>query len=404
MDYEEAQNYLKKIGQEQLLRYYDELTDSQKAELIRDVARTDFSVLKNLTGKRAQGVLSPAPTLSAKEIAARREEFEREGLRALDCGEVAAVLLAGGQGTRLGSDKPKGAFNMGITRNLSIFGCQFMNIAEVTRRTGKFFEIFVMTSALNDGDTRKFFVENDYFGYPAEKIHFFVQSEAPVCDRDGKVLLSEKHRVALAPNGNGGWFSSLKAASLTDIIEERGIKWLNVYSVDNVLQKICDPVFCGATILSGAKCGAKVVKKVSADEKVGVLCNEDGKPSIVEYFEMPEAEKYAKNPDGSLKFGYGVTLNYLFDVRTLFALADRNLPYHVAIKAVPHIEDGKKVTPSEPDCLKFETLVVDMIPAFGSCIACEVERDREFAPVKNAKGADSVEVARKLLIKNGVKL
>ena len=188
------------------------------------------------------------------------------------------------------------------------------------------------------------------------------------------------------------------------LLEKEGIEWLNVYSVDNVLQRICDPVFVGATLVSGCNCSAKVVKKVSPEEKVGVLCMEDGKPAIVEYYEMPQEIAAMRRPDGELKFAYGVILNYLFKVELLNKTIAEKLPVHLSFKKIPHIEDGKLVQPEQPNGYKFEYLVLDMIKLMGNCLAVEIERDREFAPVKNKTGTDSVESARALLVKNGVKL
>ncbi len=318
-------------------------------------------------------------------------------------GKVGAVLLAGGQGSRLGYDGPKGTFNIGVTRELSIFEQLMRNVSDVTSQTGRAFPLFIMTSTVNDAATRSFFKEHSYFGYPRDEIHFFIQDVAPACDYDGKVFLDDKGRISLMPNGNGGWYSSLVNNGLGRILERDNIEWLNVFGVDNVLQRICDPAFIGATILKRCRCGAKVVKKTSPDEKVGVLCTQDGKPSIVEYFEMPEDLKN-KTKKGELVYRYGVILNYLFNVHDLNLTLSGKLPYHLADKAIAHMENGVRVTPSSPCGYKFETLVVDMVRLMGSCLAYEVEREREFAPVKNATGTDSVDTARELLRKNGVVL
>ena len=318
-------------------------------------------------------------------------------------GKVGAVLLAGGQGSRLGYDGPKGTFNIGVTRELSIFEQLMRNVSDVTSQTGRAFPLFIMTSTVNDVATRSFFKELSYFGYPGDEIHFFIQDVAPACDYDGKVFLDDKGRISLMPNGNGGWYSSLVNNGLGRILERDNIEWLNVFGVDNVLQRICDPAFIGATILKRCRCGAKVVKKTSPDEKVGVLCTQDGKPSIVEYFEMPEDLKN-KTKKGELVYRYGVILNYLFNVPDLNLTLSGKLPYHLADKAIAHMENGVRVTPSKPCGYKFETLVVDMVRLMGSCLAYEVEREREFAPVKNATGTDSVDTARELLRKNGVVL
>lgn len=403
MNFNEAQKKLEKYGQTHLLEYYGELGENERAQLLSDIEEADFSVLGNI-GKSAEkrGKITPIDAVGADEISKNRKEYEEIGNRALKDGKVAAVLLAGGQGTRLGFSGPKGTFNIGVTRPLSIFGLQTENIKKVAEGAGRAFYVFIMTSALNHAETVKFFKDNNYFGYPEDKIRFYQQRQAPACDYDGKVFLAEKHRIALAPNGNGGWYSSLISSGLGKILKDEKIEWLNVYSVDNVLQKICDPAFIGATLKAGVNCSSKVVKKAFPEERVGVLCREDGKPTIIEYYEMPDDLRYERD-GGELKYRYGVILNYLFKVEKLDA-AQNELPYHLADKALAHIENGVKVTPEKPCGYKFETLVVDMVKLMGNCLAYEVEREKEFAPVKNATGVDSVETARALLIKNGIKL
>ncbi len=406
MNYAQAEELLAAHGQTQLLDYYDELTDEQRACLLSDIAKLDFSVLENLHSdySKTLGKLSPADALSVDEVERNRAGFEEVGLEALRAGKVAAVLLAGGQGTRLGSSLPKGMFNIGVTRKLTIFEQQMNNIKEVTDRAGCMFHLFVMTSDLNDKATRAYFAENNYFGYDSSKIHFYEQKLAPTCSKEGKIYLDEKYKVSQSPNGNGGWYSSLIEGGYGPLLESEGIEWLNIYAVDNVLQRICDPVFIGATLKSGCACSSKVVSKISPEERVGVLCKEDGKPSIVEYYEMPKELASLRDADGRLTYRYGVILNYLFSVKTLNKIYKDKLPCHLAFKAIPHIEKGVKVIPTEPCGYKFETLAVDIVRLMGSCLAVEVVRENEFAPVKNKTGVDSVESARELLAFNGVKL
>ncbi len=404
MDYERAKSYLEKRGQTHLLEYYDELSPNDREQLLKDIENTNFSAVTNLsTANAKRGKITPISAVTINDIKRRSAQFESVGLDFLRAGKVGAVLLAGGQGSRLGFNGPKGKFNIGETRYLSIFEQQMANIAEVNEKSGRHFHLFIMTSRLNNDETVEFFEENKFFGYPKDKIHFYIQDVAPTCDYNGKVFLDEKHRVSLAPNGNGGWYSSLVNSGLARIMERDNIEWLNVYSVDNVLQRICDPVFIGATILKGVRCGAKVVKKVNAEEKVGVLCNENGKPSIIEYYEMPENLKN-KTKKGELVYRYGVTLNYLFNVHDLNLTLSGKLPYHLAEKAIPHVENGERIKPQAPCGYKLETLVVDMVKLMGTCLAFEIEREREFAPVKNAEGNDSVATARELLKLNGVEL
>ena len=404
MNYERSKNYLKERGQEHLLNYYEELTEEEREQLLKDIENTNFSVLKRLDkSPKKIGKITPVNAVTVQDIKRRRLQFESVGLNFLREGKVAAVLLAGGQGSRLGYEGPKGTFDIGITRKLSIFELQINNLFSVAEKAGRYVHLFIMTSVQNNDDTVKFFEENNFFGYPRDLIHFFIQDVAPTCDFDGKVYLDKKHRVSLAPNGNGGWYSSLVNSGLARVMERENIEWLNVYGVDNVLQKMCDPAFIGATVLKQCRCGAKVVSKISAEEKVGVICYEDGRPTVLEYFEMPDRLK-TKTRKGELVYRFGVTLNYLFNVNDLNLTLSGKLPYHLAEKAIPHIENGERVTPQQPCGYKLETLVVDMVKLMGTCLAYEVERDKEFAPVKNLTGVDSVDTARALLVKNGIEL
>jgi UDP-N-acetylglucosamine/UDP-N-acetylgalactosamine diphosphorylase len=406
MDLKEAKALTAKYAQTHLLEYYDELTESQKVSLLSDIEKIDFNILNCGAQSKSKplGEITPIDALTKEDIEKNRAEYEKVGSAAIKAGKVAAVLLAGGQGTRLGSDKPKGMFDMGITRELSIFKLQFDNILSVSLKVGAPFHVFVMTSDKTDKDTREFFKDKAYFGYPKEYIHFYIQNVAPTCSEDGKIFLDEKYKVSFSPNGNGGWYSSLINAGLGNILTDGGVEWLNVYSVDNVLQKICDPIFVGATILSGAACSSKVVKKACPEERVGVMCKENGRPKVVEYYEMPEALASKRDNDGQLTYRFGVILNYLFAVDGLNGIYKNALPYHMANKAIAHIEHGQRVIPTAPNGYKFETLVVDMVAMMGNCLAFEVERERQFAPVKNKTGTDSVETARTLLINNGVQL
>ena len=232
-----------------------------------------------------------------------------------------------------------------------------------------------------------------------------MQDMAPAVDFEGKLLLEEKGRLATSPNGNGGWFTSLHKSGLLDDIHARGVEWLNIFAVDNVLQKIADPAFVGATILSGKESGSKVVRKASPDERVGVMCQEDGKPSIVEYYEMTDEMITQRDEKGELLYRFGVILNYLFRVDRLEDIMLNRMNVHVVEKKIPYVDDaGNEVKPEEPNGFKFETLILDMIHMMDSNLVYEVVREKEFAPIKNLHGVDSVDSARELLEANGVEL
>ncbi|MBR0434695.1 MAG: UDPGP type 1 family protein [Lachnospiraceae bacterium] len=405
MTFEEARAKCEKFNQEQLLKYYGELNDKEKEALLAQIEETDFGVIERAAHQAGKGKITPIKVLTAKDIEDNRKKYEETGLEAIRQGKVAAVLLAGGMGTRLGSDKPKGCFNMGVTRELFIFECLINNLMDVVRKADKYIHLFVMTSDKNHEATMEFFKEHEFFGYKGEYVHFFKQEMAPATDMQGKILLEEKGRLATSPNGNGGWFSSLYHSGLEMCIREEGIEWLNVFAVDNVLQRMADPVFVGSVIDGGFTSGSKVIKKAARDEKVGVICLEDGRPSIVEYYELTDKLMNEKFPDGSYAYDYGVILNYLFKVEELEKIIDNPLPLHIVDKKIPCIDNnGNPVSPAEPNGHKYETLILDMIHMMKDNLPFEVVREHEFAPVKNKEGIDSVVSARELLERNGVKL
>ncbi|MGN1081261.1 MAG: UTP--glucose-1-phosphate uridylyltransferase, partial [Acutalibacteraceae bacterium] len=331
--------------------------------------------------------------------------FAAEGIKAVKDGKVGAVLLAGGQGTRLGFDGPKGTYNIGLTKDLYIFEMQIRNLMDVVKQAQAWIPLFIMTSDKNNDETVAFFKKHGYFGYNPEYVTFFKQDMAPSVSYDKKIYLEEKDKISLSPNGNGGWYVSLKKSGALKKAIDMGVEWFNIFAVDNVLQRSADPVFVGATILSGCKSGAKVVAKADPNERVGVLCLEDGKPSIVEYYEMTDEIINSREPDGRLSYNYGVILNYLFKIDVLEEIVSKNLPTHVVEKKIPYLDgSGILIKPEKPNGYKFELLVLDMIHLFPDCCSFEVVREKEFAPIKNKEGVDSVESARELLKKNGIEL
>ena len=399
---------LAKYGQEQVLKYYEELNPQEQQELLDQIDATDMSILDACNHKEdlvKKGVITPLAAMQLPEIEANKAAFTATGLNAIRTGKVGAVLLAGGMGTRLGSDNPKGMYNVGVNRELYIFECLVNNLMDVVKQADAWIHLFVMTSDKNHEATVNFLKEHDFFGYNADYVHFFMQEMAAATDYNGKIYLEGKGRISTSPNGNGGWFISMQRAGLLEVVEKEGIEWLNVFAVDNVLQRIADPCFVGATIEKNCVVGAKVVKKNAPDEKVGVMCLEDGRPSIVEYYELTEELMNAKDVNGDPAYYFGVILNYLFKVQELIRVVEKNLPLHIVEKKIPYLdENGELVKPEAPNGYKFESLVLDMIHQMDSCLPFEVVREKEFAPIKNKTGIDSVESARALLVKNGVEV
>ncbi len=408
MERKELVELLQEHNQEHLLWYYDRLTNEKQANLAAQLEKLDWRLLKlsergNVSQER--GEIKPLAGLNREQIEANREAFEKAGLQAIKQSKAGAVLLAGGQGTRLGCSGPKGNYNIGVTREVYIYELLFDSILQVVYKTATWIPLYIMTSDKTHEETTKFLKEHQYFGYNEAYIRFFVQDMNPSIDYEGKLLMEAPDRLSLSPSGNGGWFSSMVKAGLLKDLEARGIEWLNIFAVDNVLQKIADPLFLGATISSGKASGAKVVRKAEPGEHIGVLCAEDGKPSIVEYYEMTEAMLQERTPTGELSYSLGVTLNYLFRLDKLKEILSKDLPIHVAEKKIPYLnQEGEYIQPDEPNGYKFEELALDMIPLFEECLPFEVIREEEFAPVKNASGVDSPETARELLKKNHIEL
>lgn len=408
MDYKQAFDKLSAVGQEQILKYYEELSGDQQKELLDQIENTDFSVLASLKEKGEagqRGEITPLAAMQLSQIREKEQEFRKAGLEAIQKGKVGAVLLAGGMGTRLGSDNPKGMYNIGITKEVYIFQRLIENLFDVVREAGEWIPLYVMTSDKSHEATTRFLKEHDYFGYNSEYITFFVQDMAPACDYEGKIYMEEKWKMATSPNGNGGWYSSMYKWGVAQKALEDGVEWLNVFAVDNVLQRIADPCFVGAVIENDCAVGAKVVRKCTPDEKVGVMCLEGGRPSIVEYYDLTEELMNAKDENGDPAYNFGVILNYLFRISDLEQIRERALPLHVVERKIPFLdESGSLQKPDKPNGYKFEQLVLDMIHELDSCLPFEVERNKEFAPIKNATGVDSVESARELCKENGIEL
>ena len=396
---------LNMLHQEHIVSHLKSLSAEEQLEMVRHIESLDFSVLSEGNKEEKRGKFSPLFATTLSDISKNYERYTEVGLKAIREGKVGAVLLAGGQGSRLGFEHPKGMFRIGIEKELYIFECLINNLLDVVRKADAWIPLFIMTSTENYKETRVFFEQHNYFGYSSDNVFFFVQEQLPTLDTNGKLMLAGKGKVRTAPNGNGGWYASMAKTGMLRIVQNAHIEWLNVFAVDNVLQRIADPCFIGAVIESGKVSGAKVVAKADPEERVGVLCLEDGRPSIVEYYEMTDEMINRREPDGTLSYNYGVILNYLFRVDKLNQTLSVKLPLHRAFKKIPYMTvSGEMVIPEEPNAYKFETLALDMVKLQDDCLAYEVDRSKEFAPVKNKTGVDSVDTARELLRKNGVEL
>ncbi len=405
---------LNEYGQIRMLDCFGKMNETDKARILKQAELLDFNCLRAVSSgveDTGRGTISPIRVMKLAEIEEKREHFREIGINAIKAGKVGALVLGGGMGTRLGSPHAKGMFDIGLTKNVYIFQCIIENLLDVVKETKTWIPLMIMTSYLNDAETRQFLWDNKCFGYNPKYISFFVQEMAPCLDEDRQILMAKPDEMAMSPNGNGGFYSSMVSCGLDVKCKNAGIEYLNVFAVDNVLQRIADPVFVGATIESGYATGAKVVRKSNPGEKVGSICLEDGAPSVVEYYEMTEKLMDAVDENGEPAYDYGVILNYLFKVDVMDKVVKQQLPIHLVKKKVPYLAKDESsptgyvtVNPDEPNAYKLETLTLDMVHLMGSCLPFEVEREKEFAPIKNAMGVDSVQTARELLELNGREL
>ena len=333
--------------------------------------------------------------LTCKDIDSNREEYYKIGIEEIKRESVGVVILSGGQGSRLGFSHAKGMYNVGETKDVYLFELLIKNLLKIVKECGHFIPLFIMTSEKNNDEIIDFFKEHHNFGYDDAYINFFKQFELPALNLDGSVFHDKNGKQVLLPSGNGDWYKKLKLSNLLD--KYPSIEWLNCVSVDNPLQIMADPVFIGATIKNNNLIGAKVIEKAYKDEKVGVICRIDDKPSILEYIVAPDWVKDAKDENGDYIYKYGVILNYLFNKKVLDKNNEKELKKYEVKK---NVDVNGEIIP----LIKIETLIVDTISFFDNVCVYEVERNKEFAPIKNKDGKDSVESARLLLKENGISL
>ena len=337
--------------------------------------------------RKADDVIRPMPWTLASED--NRLEFFREtGNLLLKQGAVAAFSLAGGQGSRLGFEGPKGTYDFGLPSHATLFRLQARRLMNLGAKAGKPIPWAIMTSPLNREETERHFEEHSYFGYNRDYIRFFNQGTLCTLRPDGTPLKDENGNYVEVPDGNGGCFRALAMSGTLAWFVEKGVRFVFLHNIDNALVKMCDPAFVGALAANGiAPCAAKVVHKLSAGEKLGIFAYRNSKPAVLEYSDISDELRSARLPDGSLEYDGGNTGMYVFRMDALRKISARELPWHVARKTVNGVEN----------CYKFEQFLLDVFPLFGKLLPFGVEREDEFAPIKNATGNDSPESARKML-------
>jgi len=398
--YKNAQAY----GQEHLLKFYPSLSEASKEKLLDQIEKLDFDNLRELFHQTKQqsvsiGGISPIEAFDLEDYTEEeRKHLAEIGWDRLRQGKVAALVVAGGQGSRLGHEGPKGTYNIGLPSGKSLFQLQAERLLNLSRRAGRSIPWYIMTSPENHQDTMRYFQGSEYFGYNPEDIIFFCQNVLPALDSEGRVLLSDKDVIGFTPSGNGYVFASMKRSGVLDDLKRRGVEWLFYYNVDNALIRVVDPLFVGAAAYHNHPIATKVAEKAYPEEKVGFLCLKDGRPTVIEYTDMPKELMYATDSSGHLTYGLANLSIHLLRIDFIERYANTNIPYHAAHKAVKYIDDqGHPIEPASANAYKFEKFIFDFFSLAEEMTVLKIRREEEFAPVKNMEGKDSPATARKLV-------
>ena len=402
--YEAAEKILKKYNQQHLLSNYNNLNERDKKKLLDEILTINFNQIDELAKNVNKKVdfksskIEPIEYTDKSTISKETlKKYEELGIEAIKEGKLAAVTMAGGQGTRLGHSGPKGTYNLGLKSNKSIFEILTDTLKAAKEKYGVYCNWYIMTSNENNDATVNFFEENNYFGYPKEKVTFFEQGELPMIDTKGKILLNEHGLIKKAADGHGGIFLSMKKSGIIYDMKTKGIEWAFIGGVDNVLVNMIDPIVLGLSIDKKVEATGKSVVKANPHEKVGVFCKRNGRPSVVEYSEISNEMAEARNENGELAYGESHILCNLFSVEAIEKISENELPYHSAFKKAKYMdENGKIIEAKEPNAYKFEAFLFDAFESLNNMAILRVKREEEFAPVKNAEGVDSPETARKL--------
>jgi UDP-N-acetylglucosamine/UDP-N-acetylgalactosamine diphosphorylase len=398
-------------GQGHVFRFWDVLDGDARRRLVRQASSLDLpALMRGYAVARAAPAkacphLEPPPVEIAPESGGSPERFRaaRElGESRLAAGRVGVMVVAGGQATRLGYDAPKGEFPIGPVSRRSLFELQAQKIRRLRAQTSRRIPWYVMTSRATDAATREGFARNHFYGLPEDDVFFLCQGMVPSFDFEGRLLLDRPDHIFENPDGHGGAIPALLASGALDDMADRGIDTLFYYQVDNPLVRIADPAYIGFHAQSRAEASCKVVRKHDPAEKVGVVARCDGSTHVVEYSEIDDAHRNARDPDGELLYWAGSIAIHVFDrefLRRVAERADELLPFHAAAKAIPCVDDqGRTTHPAKPNGLKLERFVFDAFPAADRVSVVETQRDDEFSPVKNAQGADSPATAREALV------
>ena len=386
----EAEAKLLKYNQTHILNYLKKLKTEQKMALVKQILELDFEQMEKLykcvleNKEESQFEFAPINCIEKKMIDTKEMlEFKKNGEEIIKNDKYAIITMAGGQGTRLGWNGPKGTYSLNIFNEKKYI---FEILAETLKKSKEWYDIFpywyIMTSEENNDDTVAFFEKNNYFGYEKSRVRFFMQGSLPLLTQEGKMVIDEQNnKIKTASNGNGGIFKALKKANIIEEMKSNGVEWVYICGVDNIMVKPIDPIFIGLTLSRKEKIASKSILKKFPEEKVGAFCKRNGKPSIIEYIELTEKMMTECNSKGKLMYGDANFISHLLSLDSIEKISKENLKYHCAVK------NG---------LYKFEEFIFDGFEFFDDMVVMRVQREEEFAPIKNKEGIDSPETAKEI--------
>lgn len=408
MDYKKLYEHLEKYNQHHLLIFWDQYNEAQKNSLIKQIETIDFNLIKDLYKKAVADeslsqkvTLEPTPVVTLQDRKGLDARMINKGEELMQAGKIAIFLVAGGQGSRLGFNGPKGVYPISPVKKKSLFQLHAEKIKAINTRYKVVLPWYIMTSKSNHEDTVAFFEKKNFFGLNKQDVMFFRQELMPAVDKNGKLLLGEADEIFMSPNGHGGSLKALWDSGAHADMMQRGIESIFYFQVDNVLINITDPAFIGYHKSENADMSSKVIRKAYPEEKVGAICKINGKIGVIEYSDLSKEDMYAKTEDGELKYWAGSIAIHMLETDFIGRINREGfkLPYHIAEKNIPFINaEGKRIKPSEKNGYKFETFVFDALQLCEKTATIEVNREDEFSALKNKTGLDSEETSVKDMV------
>ena len=401
----EAMEILKQYDQEHVIDLLNKLDQEKRQELLEQINKIDFHQIMELydnTKKEIEIKENKIESISYLDkerlTKEQKNEFDMIGEEVIRNGQYAVVTMAGGQGTRLGHTGPKGTFKLDVYgKGKYLFEILIDNLKEANKKYNTEIPWYIMTSRENNKETVNFLEKNNYFGYNKEKVTIFTQNELPLIDTQGKLLVNKEFKIKEAADGNGGTYSSLRESGCLADMKEKGIKWIFIGGVDNVLLKMADVTLLGMAKKQGVQIASKSVVKANPHEKVGVFCRMNGHPKVIEYAELPEKMAEEVDNNGELKYGESHIMCNLYTIDAIEKVSRETLMYHSAFKKNSYIdENGREIVPDKPNSYKFESFIFDAFEFFDDIAILRGKREEDFAPVKNKEGVDSPKTAKEL--------